>query len=156
MEKVRQMAFKADSPTVSEAARVDGIYRGRARPFCLPRDYAMENLYPGIRASAPPHFARHGIKWHDGRDGNPSNHLCDSQVCCVNFLFPFADQPRALGELLRPFYPALRKTVPIEDGNYVAHEWIGEHNYLGRIVRQYLSQDCPERDRPDCYLSATL
>jgi hypothetical protein len=22
--------------------------------------------------------------------------MCDSQVCCINFLFPFADQPDAL------------------------------------------------------------
>ena len=26
--------------------------------------------------------------------------MCDSQVCCVNFLYPFADKPEALAALL--------------------------------------------------------
>jgi hypothetical protein len=95
-EKLQQARFKASSPYLSNVARADGVYKGKPRPFCLPLDHAEENLFPEIRQTAPAHFASQGIKWHDGQNGKPSNHLCDSQVCCVNFLFPFADKPHAL------------------------------------------------------------
>lgn len=150
-EKLRQAEFRASSPSISAALRADGIYKGRARPFCLPRCcqfHALENLYPGIRVSAPAHFLHHDIKWHDGGKGQPSNHLCDSQVCCVNFLFPFSEQPRALAEVLRPFYPTLGCMLPIEDGKYVTHEWIGRENYLGELSRNGL------RTRGALYTSA--
>jgi hypothetical protein len=41
-------------------------------------------------------------------------------VCCVNFLYPFAHQPQALASLLRP----------VEAGQYMTFEWIGERDYL--------------------------
>ncbi len=78
--------------------------------------------------------AKFEIKWHDGQNGKCSNHMCDSQVCCVNFLFPFADQPEALAHLLRPIYPQLDHMLPVEDGKLVSFEWIGEHNYLGEKI----------------------
>jgi hypothetical protein len=133
-EKAQQIKFKKSSPYFSDAARTDGIYNDKARPFCLPLEYAEENLFPGIRKSAPAYFASKGIKWHDGRDGKPSNHLCDSQVCCLNFLFPFADQPGALAQVLRPVFPAIREMLPIESGQYIACEWIGRENYLGEKI----------------------
>jgi hypothetical protein len=129
-EKLRQAEFKATSQYFSEAARAEGNYKGKSRPYCLPRELAEENLIPSIRQSAPGYFAKYSIKWHDGQDGMPSNHLCDSQVCCVNFLFPFASEPRALAELLRPIYPDIREMRPVENGQYVAFEWIGQDNYL--------------------------
>lgn len=124
------------SPTISESARSDGLYRTKYRPFCLPLAKAEENLFPPIRESARKFFIDHGIKWHDGFNGNPSNHLCDSQVCCVNFLFPFADQPDALAQILRPHFPELKEVLPIEDGNYISFEWIGDKNYLGEKITQ--------------------
>lgn len=130
-EKIRQARLKLHSPYFSDIARTDGIYRGKPRPFCLPHDCAEENLFPLIRESAPARFRTAGIKWHDGQKGRPSNHLCDSQVCCVNFLFPFANQPNALAALLRPLYPDIRNMLPMEFGEYVAFEWIGMENYLG-------------------------
>jgi len=130
-EKQQQAKFKTSSPYFSDAARADGIYKGKARRFCLPLEYAEENLFPGIRQSAPAYFNSQSIKWHDGQNGKPSNHLCDSQVCCLNFLFPFANQPRALAEVLRPVFPAIREMLPIENGRYIACEWIGLENYLG-------------------------
>ncbi|GFP19290.1 hypothetical protein HKBW3S03_00795 [Candidatus Hakubella thermalkaliphila] len=133
-EKRRQTKFKANSPYFSEAARADGVYKGKPRPFCLPLDCAEENLFPEIRQTAPAYFDAQGIKWHDGRNGKPSNHLCDSQVCCVNFLFPFAQKPRALAEVLRPIFPGLREMLPVENGQYVAFEWIGQENYLGERI----------------------
>jgi hypothetical protein len=133
-EKLRQVRFKATSPYFSEPAHADGVYKGRPRPFCLPRAYADENLFPDIRHSAPAYFAAHGIKWHDGQNNRPSNHLCDSQVCCVNFLFPFADSPEALTHLLRPILPDVQEMLPVEDGHYVAFEWIGQENYLNEKI----------------------
>jgi len=134
-EKLRQAAFRTSSPYFTDAARVDGFYKGRPRPFCVPRECAEENLFQGIRAPAPAYFERHQIKWHDGQDGKPSNHLCDSQVCCVNFLFPFADKPDALVELLRSVFPTIREVLPMDPGQFVSFEWIGEKNYLREKCR---------------------
>ena len=134
-EKDRQATFRRTSSSFSDAARADGIYKGKPRPFCLPVEYAQENLFPEIRQSITAYFALHGINWHDGQERRPSNHLCDSQVCCANFLFPFADKPRALVELLRPVFPSIQQMLPMEKGGqFVSFEWIGEQNYLGERV----------------------
>ena len=134
-ERVRQASFKLAAPYFTEAARSDGLYKGKLRPFCLPQPQADENLFSGIRREAITYFAGAGIKWHDGHDSLPSNHLCSSQVCCANFMFPFADQPDALAALLRPLFPSLDHMLPMEASTrYVAFEWIGEKNYLGEKV----------------------
>ena len=130
-ERIRQADLKGSTALFSPEARGDGVYKNKPRPFCLPLSHAEENLFPGIRKGAMEYFDVVGIKWHDGKSGKPSNHLCDSQVCCVNFLFPFASEPAALVQLLSPHYP-LRDMVPMEpEGGYVSFEWIGERNYLG-------------------------
>ncbi|MFC2064263.1 hypothetical protein ACFLXB_04105 [Chloroflexota bacterium] len=133
-EKIEQIAFKESSPTFSDSARVDGIFMKKPRPFCLPLDYSDQNLFPDIRESAVEHFSRHAIKWHNGHNGKPSNHLCDSMVCGVNFLFPFFNNPSRLAKLLSPFYPELETMLPVESGQYVSFEWIGARNYLGERV----------------------
>lgn len=133
-EKLRQARLKANSYYFSDAARFDGIYRGIARPFCLPGEYAEENLIPEIRDSALAHFAQHRIKWHNGQNGKPSNHLCSSQVSCVNFLFPFSDKPDLLAQLLGKVYPEINRMLPVENNLYISFEWIGEDNYLGEKV----------------------
>jgi len=101
----------------------------------LPEECADENLFEEIRAPALPYFKNQEIKWHDGQDAKPSNHLCDSQVCCVNLLFPFADKPDALVELLRPVFPTIRRVLSMEAGLFVSFEWIGEENYLREKCR---------------------
>ena len=121
-EKPNQVAFKKTSATISSAAKADGMYKDHAYPFCLPRDLAEENLYPRVRTTIREYFERNKIKWHDGQNGKPSNHMCDSQVCCANFLFPFADKPNALAALLKPIFPDVQEMLPIEDGLYVAFE----------------------------------
>ncbi len=131
-EKRHQTEFKARSPRFSAVARKAGTYRSLKREFCLPRAHAAENLFEGIREDALAYFEDHGIPWHDGREGKPSNHLCDSQVCGANFLFPFLHAPQALAELLRPALPAIRSVLPMEtEGQFVSFEWIGLRNYLG-------------------------
>jgi len=146
-EKARYILWKASTGYLSDGARGPGEYRGREHACCLPPDYAEENLYPGIRESATGYFARHA-KWHDGRGRRPSVHLCDSQVCCVNMLFPFADQPEALAELLRPHYADIDRMLAVEDGLFVGHEWIGAENYLHEVCRNGV------RTRGACYTSA--
>jgi hypothetical protein len=133
-EKPKQAEFKINSPDFSIGARDDGIYRDHLYPFCLPRDDAHENLFPDIQHSALEFFANNQIKWHDGQEGKPSNHLCDSQVCCVNFLFPFSDKPKALTGLISTLYPGIKEMLPIEGDRFVTFEWIGQKNYLGEKV----------------------
>lgn len=133
-EKPKQAEFKASSPYFSNAARFEGVYKDKPRSFCLPVEYTEQNLFPTIRETALDHFAAHEIKWHDGQNGKPSNHLCDSQVCCVNFLFPFADKPDVLAEVLHPIFPEIDRMLPVENGQYVSFEWIGKENYLGEKI----------------------
>lgn len=133
-EKIAQTKFKAGSKYLSDSARSDGMYMGELRPFCLPVECAEQNLVPEIRKTALSHFAEHGIKWHNGQNRKPSNHLCSSQVCCVNFLFPFADKPDELAQVFRLVYPDIEKMLPVESGYYVSFEWIGQKNYLGEKV----------------------
>jgi len=130
-EKPKQAEFKTNPDYFSGNARADGFYKTKYRTFCLPREHAGENLLTEIRKPMMDYFAKNEIKWHDGQAGKPSNHMCDSQVCCANFLFPFYDKPVALAALLRPYFPYLKKMLPIEDEYYVACEWIGEQDYLG-------------------------
>lgn len=129
-ERINQSKFKSTSPYISDLSRLDGVYREKPRSFCLPSDRSIENLYPPIQESALAHFTRNNIKWHQGINRKPSNHLCSSQVFCVNFLFPFADQSTLLKHLLHPIFPCLDEMVPVEDGYFVSFEWIGEKNYL--------------------------
>lgn len=139
-ENRRQAEFKQTSGYFSAEARADGEYLpsfgtpgGPVRlPYLLPLGYAEENLFAGIREGTLAYFGRQDIAWHNELPGGrPTNHLRDSQICCVNFLAPFAENPAALTELLRPLFPDLRRVLPMEEGRLVAFEWIGEQNYLG-------------------------
>jgi hypothetical protein len=137
-EKARYRLIKHE--LFSAAAQADGVYRGIPREFCLAEGCENENLYEGIRERAISYFADRGINWHGGGWRRPSNHLCSSQVCCVNFLFPFTDTPGVLARVFRHVYPDLAEALPIDSASerplegggwpYVAFEWIGEHDYL--------------------------
>ncbi len=119
-EKKYGEQLKLSSPYFSSAARIDGVYRKRERPFCV--GVSEENLLNEIREDALEYFSDKKIVWHDGStrasDGKrlPSNHLCSSQVACVNFLYPFVRRPQALAALLRPIFPGLTEMLPIEPG----------------------------------------
>lgn len=135
-EKQRLGTWKQTTLYLSQKARDPGAYRGRLRDFCLPKACAEENLYPGIRLLALGYFAAFDIKWHDRQKCKCSNHLCDSMVSCVNFFFPFAERPEALGALLRPIFPSLKEVMPMEEsGLWLSIEWIGLDNYLGELKR---------------------
>jgi hypothetical protein len=137
-EKTRLSIFKSTSKYFSEDAREDGVYKNKPRPFCLPRDHSDENVYSEIRKDVIEYFTNYEINWHDAVDRKPSNHLCDSMVCCINFLFPFAYEPKALRELLFPLFPNIRKLLPMEQKDqYLSIEWIGLENYLGEKMPRH-------------------
>jgi hypothetical protein len=130
-EKIRQTAFKQSSLYFSEWARLNGQYSNREYPFFLPEACAEENLYNEIRQSATRYFADHNIQWHQLRA-----HLCSSQICCINFLEPFATYPDALKLLLLPLFPTIKRLLPMEQADrFVSFEWIGLENYLGEKIR---------------------
>jgi hypothetical protein len=130
-EKKLQTAWKLTSKGLPRGAKRPGLYRNRMYPFCLPLEHAACNLFHGIRQDAIDTFNRHSIIWHSSAlPGLPSNHLCSSQVFAVNLLFPFIDNPDALADALRPFFPDIQNMLPVEDRRYIAFEWIGDTNYL--------------------------
>ena len=126
-----------------------GVYGGARRPFCLHEDFAEENLHAGIRDAALAYFAEREIVWHDGKGDLPSNHLCCSQSCCVNFWFPFVQAPQQLAAVLRGLGYDVAEMLPFEadcplaDGSrpYVAFEWIGQQSYLGEFYRGKVASD---------------
>jgi len=146
-EKERYKVAKSDSKLFSAAAQQPGTYNSRSRDFCLADDCASENLYEGIRESAVTYFADRGIRWHDGLEKRrlPSNHLCCSQSCCVNFLYEFSSDPGLIKDVFARFYPDLIEEpiridddLPLEDGSrpFMAFEWIGTTDYLGEHLRK--------------------
>jgi hypothetical protein len=148
MEKSRYRAIKEN--LFSREAQQNGLYNQIPRTFCLADDYSYENLYQGIRDSAITYFLIRGIPWHDGLKGRhlPSNHLCCSQSCCVNFLFPLMKRPDLLKDIFGHYYPEMAKALPITedkpltDGTFpfVAFEWIGKRDYLGETSRKGMSR----------------
>jgi len=130
----------------SEEARNNGTYKKIPRPFCIADDYSYENLYQRIRDSAISYFLIRGIPWHDGlkRRCLPSNHLCCSQSCCVNFLFPLIERPDLIKAIFSHYYPEMADPLPITGDKpmtdstypYVAFEWIGTRDYLGEARRK--------------------
>ena len=130
----------------SNEAQDEGNYRERPRFFCLADDYSSENLYKTIRASAIEYFKARNITWHDGLEKRrvPSNHLCCSQSCCINFLYPMTTKPRMLASIFQHFYPELAEPLPIDEDlplpngsfPYMAFEWIGVCDYLGETKRK--------------------
>ena len=146
-EKRRLRALKRK--LFSGPACRDGLYGGIRRTFCLHEDFSAENLNTEVREAALAYFEERRIGWHDGRGNGPSNHLCCSQSCCVNFWFSFMQAPDELAEVLRGLgYDVdrmlpLSSDVPLRDGShgYVAFEWIGERNYLGELRRGAVTPD---------------
>ena len=148
LEKER---YKAVKPVLfSEKARQDGNYRGIPRNFCIADALSEENLFEGSRGPAIEYFKTRNITWHDGiqKRTKPSNHLCCSQSCCVNFLFPMTTRPQLITNVFKPYYPELSEPLPIDadaplpDGSYpfMAFEWIGVIDYLGETKRKPMTR----------------
>ncbi|MCH7945302.1 MAG: hypothetical protein IIC73_04710 [Armatimonadetes bacterium] len=135
-EKNRLVALK---PVLfSRAAQPAGTYSGKPRSFCLADDRAVENIHPLVRDAMLEYFKSRGIAWHRG-EGQPTNHLCSSQVACINTLGPMMTAPDLLADAFRPYYPDLAEPLPLDaDGElpggghpFLGFEWIGTQSYLG-------------------------
>jgi hypothetical protein len=105
-------------------------YAGAA--YRIPPASRILNLAPAIRNAADRLFAaKPPIQWHQH-----ANHGLSSQVCCINFLLPFAEKP----ELLRRWVEhvtgdQVAEMLPIESDRagqpwFVTFEWIGDTDYL--------------------------
>lgn len=143
-EKKRQYALGSD---FFEDDPFGGNYRNQPRFFCL--SDRRKNLCKPYRESAILYFRNRNITWHDGgtaicKRDLPSNHLCCSQNCCVNFNFPFMNDANGLRSFLRLIGYSVSEVLPIEFDicedepfkNYIGFEWIGEENYLGEHVKR--------------------
>lgn len=146
-QKRHQQSVAAKHVTQKALAQ-QGTYRGKPRPFCIADDHSDENLFEGFRSAALNYFDDRGIGWHAGskrlgKSGGcttrtPSNHLCCSQTCCVNFWFGFQRDKGRLEKVLRGLGFSVAEVLPIgndktlRDGAppLVGFEWIGQRNYL--------------------------
>jgi hypothetical protein len=111
------------------------MWRGRSYDVLLP-DWT-ENIYSPVRSATLEYFVSKKISWQTMR-----GHVLSSQICCLNFLMPFATRPDALAALLAPVFPGKVITpMPIEgEGSpqtpmYLAFEWTGRGNYLGEAPK---------------------
>jgi len=142
-EQIKERLFSLE-------ARENGDYKLISRPFCLANEYSYENLYQGIRDSAITYFLIRDIPWHDGFKGRhlPSNHLCCSQSCCVNFLFPLIKRPDLIKAVFSHYYKEMATPLPITGDKpltdrtypFIAFEWIGTRDYLGEARRKGMSR----------------
>lgn len=147
-EKEKYMFLKRSGPPVlfSLKARPKGTYKKKRYDFCLADGYSHKNLHSSIRNDAIKCFADRKIPWHDGCNGRslPSNHLCCSQSCCVNFLFPMVNNERLLLRVFKKVYPEIKAPLQMvigdvtggEDYSYLSFEWIGLKDYLGETIRK--------------------
>lgn len=130
-EKMRMERWKKTTSWLSAEARGIGMFRRKPYSFALPSLHAGENLFGPVREAALDYFRRERIVWHQGQSGLPSTHLCDGQVCCVNFLFAFNRDGSGLVELFRSVLPEAEEALSMDTGQLVSFEWIGGKNYLG-------------------------
>lgn len=145
-EKERYKEIKAK--LFSSEAKQSGFYNKIEREFCLADEYSYENLYQGIRDSAITYFLIRGIPWHDGLKAGhlPSNHLCCSQSCCVNFLFPMVKRSDLVKSVFSLYYPEIAEVLPIVEDKpltggtspFFAFEWTGnpDGDYLNEGKRK--------------------
>ena len=108
----------------------DHGYRGAA--YRIAPEQRLNNLAPAIRPAANRLFsAEPAILWHQH-----ANHGLSSQVCCVNFLLPFADKPALLARWIAHVTgDAVAAVLPVERGRaeqdwFITFEWIGDADYL--------------------------
>lgn len=127
--------WKARNPELPDAAKASSPYVRNSGdpvgndPFCLPVEYSQHNLLPPVRNGALQLMAELDVPWHDATPHGPSNHLLDSQVQCVNALFPMVADPNriaaAFGSVLE-----IGEVLPIEPGRFLTFEYIGPVDYF--------------------------
>lgn len=105
-------------------------YRGSS--YRLVPHQRLANVHPAYQDSAEALFAAEPvIQWHQH-----ANHGLSSQVCCVNFLLPFADKPALLARWIEHVTgDNVAVVLPVETDRadrewFVTFEWIGARDYL--------------------------
>lgn len=128
-ERLRQAAyFNAEFP--GKNGYKDNALR-------LQPDHKDLNLAPAIRDGAVRYIRDNEISWH-----THSNHALSSQVCCLNFLMPLAEEPEMLswiiGDVLGIARPKMLEFEPGPDGRawFVGFEWNGRADYLNEAGPQ--------------------
>lgn len=149
-EKIRYRSIKPLTLLFSNSAQPNGNYRGRLRDFCLADGCSEENIFEDVRDSALGYFRSRKINWHDGleKGSKPSNHLCCSQSCCINFMFPMTYNSGLLSRIMSQIYPnfgyplSFNKDERLSNNAYpsVAFEWIGEFDYLHENERKHMKE----------------
>ncbi len=143
-ERRRQARFRNESPTVSAAGRSPTDDKGRRHGHLLALGCEEENLYPPLRGErGASRFLRdRRIKWwSSSRSGDrsggvrPTRNLASSQLACINFLLPLANEPTALAAALSAIDDDIVGIASIEDPDagtksLVEIEWIGLNHAL--------------------------
>lgn len=156
-EKQRQASIRRK--LFSPVAQVAGKIRNTEREFALQDSQGHENLQRDIRDDALLYFKERKIPWHmatrneDSGETFPTNHLCSSQVLCVNALWPFVVSPELHKRVLGIYYPEMAEPLemtsdgsPIGDHHpFVSFEWIGEQNYLGEVGDKFRKDGVRQR-----------
>lgn len=138
-ERHRQAMFRNGSPTISAAGRSPDDDKGRRHGHLLALGHEEENLCPALRGeSGTRRFLRdRGIKWwNSSRSGDrsggtrPTRNLASSQVACINFMLPLANEPAALTAVLSAIDDDVDGIACIENptagtSSLVEIEWIG-------------------------------
>ncbi len=156
-EKQRQAIIRRK--LFSPVAQVPGKIRDTEREFALQDSQGHENLQRDIRDGALRYFKEREIPWHmatrneDTGETFPTNHLCSSQVLCVNALWPFVVDPELHKRVLGIYYPEMAEPLEMtSDGSkisdhhpFVSFEWIGEENYLGEVGDKFRKDGVRQR-----------
>lgn len=151
----RQETFRNSSTTLTEAARspADGI--GKRNGHLLALGCEEQNLYPALRGSegASAFLAARNIHWwRSSRSGDdttangPTRNMASSQIACINFLLPLAQNLDALQAILQSIDNDVSKMLmlaytPHESSTKVSSpveiEWVGAKTCLegGRGTR---------------------
>ena len=147
LDREKERQAKIRRKLFSPVAQIQGQIRGSTREFALNESQAHENLQKDLRDAALVYFKERDIPWHmathDSETGEalPTNHLCSSQVNCVNSLWPFVVHSELHKRIMGIYYPEMAKPLEmVADGPqmgdhypFLSFEWIGEQNYLGEV-----------------------
>ncbi|MFC1678657.1 hypothetical protein ACFL2T_00355 [Elusimicrobiota bacterium] len=137
-----QAAFRATSPTISDAGRAPTDDKGRRHGYLLALSHEDENLFPPLRGEegARRFFQARGIKWwRNSRSGDakgvvgPTRNMASSQVNCLNFLLPFTSEPSALLTILQSLDSDVTGVTELMHGGRSSHvefEWVGSESTL--------------------------
>lgn len=171
LERKRQAAWRARTSWISaEAVSDEGRYSKRGTgpyDFCLPPMCAKQNLFADVADQMIDYFrtppgAQGGgvaIPWHDGKSGHPSTHLCDSQVCCVNFLSPFQSSADAATALLRRAFDNCVGAAPVQPDTqlFVEFEWLGDPSLdlLGEGRPRQRGANATSLDAAMCFIDSS-